>query len=416
MRRVVKALELDIKPGQVLLVTGPSGSGKSSILREIAKSLGDRAVTAGTAPETVLPVIDCVGGDLDAALEVLGVCGLGEAFLYLRRPGELSDGQRYRLGLALALAAGARYVVADEFCSVLDRITAKVIACNVRKLASRGGPGFVLASAHEDIAADLQPDVHMRKGFGDTVAVRYVSPERKPVSFSGELRVEPGTTTDWKALSEFHYKSKRLGAVDRIFRLRLRDDTVGVVVYSYPAPQNSIRNRAFKKRYCGRLTARERRKLLNRELRVVQRIVIDPRLRGLGLASRLLRETMPQLSVPYVECIAVMAGYSRFLENAGFVCLGRTGLPKAGRELLGALRGLGLENSTIHNAAALRASLRRLLPVNPCISQLLNTWWGTRRPGSPFRHAAPETLAREVARHITSRPFYYLYDNTGGGK
>jgi len=226
--RVASALELDVKPGQVLFISGPSGSGKSSILREIGKSLGSRAVTAGAPEEAQLPVIDCLGSGLEEALRLLGVCGLGEAFLYLRRPGELSDGQRYRLGLALALARKAEFVVADEFCSVLDRVTARVIAYNVRKLASRGGPGFVLASAHEDIAADLQPDVHVRKGFGGMVAVCYGNPERKPVSFSGEIRVEPGSNADWKALSQFHYKSKRLGAVDKIFRMRLGDETVGV--------------------------------------------------------------------------------------------------------------------------------------------------------------------------------------------
>jgi energy-coupling factor transporter ATP-binding protein EcfA2/GNAT superfamily N-acetyltransferase len=438
--RVADGLQLDVNQGQVLLVTGPSGSGKSSILRAIRAALGGRAVTADSLPRPALPVIDCLGEDLDEALRLLGICGLSEAFLFLRLPGELSDGQKYRLGLALALGStrgqdklaiglremlrscrtkphpanpgsGAEFVVADEFCSMLDRTTAKVIAYNVRKLASAGGPGFVLATAHEDIIEDLQPDILVRKGFGGDTVVERRSPERRPVSFFSELQVEPGTGRDWKALAAFHYKSKHLGAVDKIFRLRLGSETAGVVVYAYPAPHNSIRNQAFGGRYCGRLTARERRKLLNRELRVVQRIVIDPRLRGLGLASHLLRETLPALSVPFVECIAVMAGYSRFLENAGFACLGRTGLPKSGRELLGALRGLGLDNATIHNPAALTASLRLLLHKHPGLARLLSAWWGTRRPGALFGKATLEVVAREVARHITSRPFYYLYDN-----
>lgn len=415
---IARGVELDVAPGKILLVTGPSGSGKSSILRALTNSLDRQSVMADSLPGGNVAVIDSVGRDMDEALRMLGVCGLSEAYLMLRNPAELSDGQKYRLRLALTLASGAPYVVADEFCSLLDRTTAKVIACNIRKLALRYSeappPGFILATAHEDIIEDLQPDTLVRKGFGDSTVIEQRTPERKPVSFFRQLEVEPGGREDWRALSEFHYKSKHLGAVDRIFRLRLGAQSVGVVVYAYPAAQNSIRNRAFAGRYCGRVTARERRRLLNRELRVVQRIVIDPRLRGLGLASHLLRETVGRLDVPFVECIAVMAGFSRFLENAGFVCLGRSGLPKAGRNLLGALRGLGLDNSTIHDPGALSHVLQARLAGHAQLAGLLRRWWATRRQGVPCPlEERLDVVAREVARHVSSRPFYYLYDNRG---
>lgn len=409
---VVKGLELDVAPGQILLVTGLSGSGKSSILRVVAGALGERVVSADTLCRSSLPLVDRLGCDLSEALKFLGVCGLSEAFVFLRTYDELSDGQKYRFRLAAALTRNSEFVLADEFCSTLDRITAKVIAYNLRKLALRNGTGFLLATAHDDLTEDLQPDILVQKGFGDTLLTEHRTPQPGPVSFFDSLRVEPGTRDDWQRLALFHYKSKHLGAVDRIFRLRFRSQTVGVVVYAYPAPHHSIRNRAFAGRYSGRLTGRERRLLLNSELRVVQRIVIDPRLRGLGLASHLLRETTKLLDVPFVECLAVMAGYSRFLENAGFVCLGRTGLGKAALELLGALRGLGLDEATIHDPGALYVTLRELLPQHPVLSYLLERWWGMRKPGVPCPLPARlDMVAREVARHITSRPFYYIYDN-----
>lgn len=415
---IAAAVELDPAPGQVLLVTGPSGSGKSSILNALAGALGDCVVRAshprraGKVEENDLPLIDRLGCDLDEALKLLSVCGLSEAFVFLRTYDELSDGQKYRFRLATALARGARFVVADEFCSTLDRTTAKVIAYNLRKTALRSDTGFLLATAHDDLVEDLQPDILVEKGFGACVRIERRTPQLGQISFFDSLRIEPGGRDDWHQLAPFHYKSKHLGAVDKIFRLRLDAQTVGVVVYAYPAPHHSIRNRAFEGRYSGRLTARERRHLLNSELRVVQRIVIDPRLRGLGLASHLLRETTGLLDVPFIECLAVMAGYSRFLENAGFVCYGRTGLTETALKLLGALRGLGLDESTIHSPDALSAALRDLLPRHAALSHLLSSWWGMRKPRIPCPLPARlDALAREVARHITSRPFYHLYDN-----
>jgi hypothetical protein len=52
--------------------------------------------------------------------------------------------------------------MADEFCAVLDRTLAKVLAFNVRKLATRMGVGFLLATTHDDLVADLNPDLLVR--------------------------------------------------------------------------------------------------------------------------------------------------------------------------------------------------------------------------------------------------------------
>jgi hypothetical protein len=66
--------------------------------------------------------------------------------------------------MASATAPGspAAFILADEFCAVLDRTLAKVLAFNVRKLASRSGVGFLLATTHDDLLDDLNPDLHVR--------------------------------------------------------------------------------------------------------------------------------------------------------------------------------------------------------------------------------------------------------------
>ena len=178
---IAEGLELPIRDGDVVLFTGASGSGKSSLMRAAAKVLGREPVGASAADagedgsnqrpavvsldELVLPdrlLIDALDLPVERAMNLLSACGLGEAHLMLRLPSELSDGQRYRFRLALALAQNPRWVLADEFTATLDRTLARVIAFNLRRLADRSGAGFLLATTHEDVAADLAPDLHVQ--------------------------------------------------------------------------------------------------------------------------------------------------------------------------------------------------------------------------------------------------------------
>ncbi len=151
---------LDLQPGDVVLFLGPSGSGKSSLLRAVGDAL--QAQDAQAMPLPDLPLVDALQGDLPTNLERLSMCGLSEARLMLRTPAELSDGQRARFRLAVALDARPSWVMADEFAALLDRPLAKVLAFNVRKLATRTGTGFLLATTHDDLLDDLNPNVIVR--------------------------------------------------------------------------------------------------------------------------------------------------------------------------------------------------------------------------------------------------------------
>ncbi len=153
--------ELEIEEGGVVYVTGPSGAGKSVLLRELEECTPawERINLDEIRLEDERAVIDCVDGDIVQGLRLLSEAGLSDVFCVVEKCGNLSEGQRYRLQLAMALAAGKKYVFADEFCSTLDRITASVIAYNVQRYAKRKGVTFVLASSHEDILIDLLPDV-----------------------------------------------------------------------------------------------------------------------------------------------------------------------------------------------------------------------------------------------------------------
>jgi ABC-type ATPase with predicted acetyltransferase domain len=177
-KRITHACTVEVNDGDVVYITGPSGAGKSVLLREMqnATPAEERISIEQIALPADKAAVDCVipdkSGVIDA-LSLLGVAGLSDVFCILTAPANLSEGQKYRFRLACAIAAGRRYVFADEFCSNLDRISAAVIAYNVRRFAKRNKVTFFLASSHEDILADLQPDVMVVKHLSGEAEVTY---------------------------------------------------------------------------------------------------------------------------------------------------------------------------------------------------------------------------------------------------
>ena len=167
--------QLEINDGDIVYITGPSGAGKSVLLRELEKSVpaSDKVNLARIKLPSDRTLIDCIDGDLLASLRMLSIAGLNDVFCVLNQPSNLSDGQKYRFRLAMALATGKKFVLADEFCSNLDRITAAVISYNVHKFAKRTGVTFILASSHDDILLDLAPDVLVIKELSGETEVIY---------------------------------------------------------------------------------------------------------------------------------------------------------------------------------------------------------------------------------------------------
>jgi hypothetical protein len=157
---VAENVALDVRPTDLVLFTGPSGSGKSSLMREVARQLGATDANALALPD--VPLVEALPGTVEERLATLAGCGLSEARLLLRTPGELSDGQRYRFRTAFALATAKTPIVLDEFTAALDRTLAKVVAFNLRKAVTRSGVGVLAATTHEDVVEDLNPDVWVR--------------------------------------------------------------------------------------------------------------------------------------------------------------------------------------------------------------------------------------------------------------
>lgn len=174
-RRVTHECRLQMEAGDIVYLTGPSGAGKSVLLGELEKSIRplDRINLADIELPDDRTLIDCIDGSLLDGLQMLSTAGLNDCFCILNQPSNLSAGEKYRFRLAMALAAGKHFVFADEFCSELDRITAAVISSRLHTFAKRTGTTFILASSHQDILPDLEPDILVVKELSGPAEVIY---------------------------------------------------------------------------------------------------------------------------------------------------------------------------------------------------------------------------------------------------
>jgi GNAT superfamily N-acetyltransferase len=149
----------------------------------------------------------------------------------------------------------------------------------------------------------------VEKRFGKEIKVSYFPDAGVgECSLVGEMRVEVGGMADWRGLCGFHYRGHGVSPPRKIFRLMRNSELCGVIVYSYPPPACYGRRLMLPK-----MDMHE----LNSKLSTINRVVIHPKYRTIGLGAKLIRETLPLAGTPYVELVAVMAKYSPFAEKAG---------------------------------------------------------------------------------------------------
>ncbi len=234
-------------------------------------------------------------------------------------------------------------------------------------------------------------------------------------SIHKELEVVPGNLNDYRSLAMYHYRDGRPTAVKAVYVLGrkrslgpLERQPAGVIVYTMPNARIALRAVATAGAFRG-LDRQTELELLNRHVRCIARVIIEPRFRGIGLAVRLVRETMPLLNVPIIEALGVMPLVNPFLEKAGM----RSFPPRvslAHVQLLEAFRAVGIEEDDLLDPARVQERLERLAPragefIEARVRCFLKSH-GTRR-------TMPRGLERTryLLGRLTQRPAYYIWFN-----
>jgi ABC-type lipoprotein export system ATPase subunit len=407
-------LSVRLSPGAIILLLGPSGTGKSSVLRAIAERIEHPVWVGRARMPTARAVVDAVApaAGLPRALEILTACGLGEPRLWIRQYGDLSDGERFRAGLARAIGAslegqGSRPIFCDEFTAILHRRMAKAVAYNLRKLVTRHGLTLVVASTHEDIIEDLQPDQTVRLGSGPPQAA-CAGPRDNAMSLRRRAAIEQGSVRDYRFFGPMHYRHRDgLGFVDKVFLLKEspKGSPLGILVFAHAPTELALRNRSTDGRFVRNL------RRLNRELRILRRLVMHPDVRGCGLGHWFVANTLPKVGVRFIECLAAMGAVNPVFEKAGMCCIGRCPLPRGRLQLLQRMQQLKVDpfSDDFPRMISRHPRVRRM------VQETIDSWTAAMQGGARYCTAdkSPLLLAHTFRQLIGEPPLYYLWDREG---
>ena len=198
---VLRGVDLEVAPGEIVGLLGPSGSGKSTLLQAVglleggfegsirlggeeAASLDDDGRTRlrrdllgfvyqfhhllpefSALENVVLPQLvhgADMAGARSRAEELLGILGLSQRLEH--RPARLSGGEQQRVAVARALANHPPLILADEPTGNLDEHTADTVLAELLKLVREEGTAALIATHNERLAAKMDRVVRLHDG------------------------------------------------------------------------------------------------------------------------------------------------------------------------------------------------------------------------------------------------------------
>ena len=188
---ILKNIQLNVMPGEVIILTGPSGSGKTTLLTILGglrkaeygsvKIIGTDLVCADeeervrirqnigfifqqhnllkalTAKENVMMSMELDTSLTETyretiAIQMLEAVGLSERINHL--PDTLSGGQKQRISIARALSRKPKLILADEPTASLDKQNGKEVVELLRNLAKEHGSAILLVT-HDHRILDI---------------------------------------------------------------------------------------------------------------------------------------------------------------------------------------------------------------------------------------------------------------------
>lgn len=250
-------LPLDVRDWQIGLIVGHSGSGKTTIAKEI---YGKDAFVEHFEWDNSKSILDNFDAELNAdeITGLLSCVGFSSPPHWMLPYGALSNGQKFRVNLARALLSKRDEIVFDEFTSLVDRDIAKISCAAVSKAIRKSKKKFIAVTCHDDVEEWLCPDWTYNVSSN---LFEWRAPRRHPEIKIDVFEVD---TKAWPLFRDYHYLSADINKSAKCHVALWNDNPVGFLA-SLHMPHPKAKN-----------------------IKTGHRAVVLPDFQGVGIGNRLL--------------------------------------------------------------------------------------------------------------------------------
>lgn len=210
-----------------------------------------------------------------------------------------------------------------------------------------------------------------------------------------DLTIREGTSDDYAALARFHYRAGPPATIARVLSARdaSSGELIGVLVVSHPTLNGRWRDIAWpgeRPKDKGASAA-----WLNREVRCISRVVVDPRARGRSIATKLVRAYIANPDTHKTEAVAAMGSACPFFASAG---LREVRLARSARDVSFA-RTLACAGLRASQCADL-SRVRRRLSRSPILRRAIERWARASRATSRWCEGDREISIERLAELV----------------